>query len=184
MRLSRLYLKGIFFLGAVLVLVGMFSGRHMSIVSAHPLGNFTINQYSRIELAADQVMLRYVLDMAEIPAFQERALINRNQDDQVSNQEKLDYLAGKAQELRDELELLVNGSPVKLRIVSQELDFPPGQGGLPTLQIGLLLQGPPTLASGPEEQALYYRNDNYRDRLGWKEIVVMGNQGISVTRMT
>ena len=96
MRLSRLYLKGIFFLGAVLVLVGMFSGRHMSIVSAHPLGNFTINQYSRIELAADQVTLRYVLDMAEIPTFQERALINRNQDDQVSNQEKLDYLAGKA----------------------------------------------------------------------------------------
>ncbi len=36
---------------------------------AHPLGNFTINHYSRIELSPERLRVRYVLDMAEIPTF-------------------------------------------------------------------------------------------------------------------
>ncbi len=40
-----------------------------AVALAHPLGNFTINQYSRLVVAADAVAIRYVLDMAEIPAF-------------------------------------------------------------------------------------------------------------------
>jgi nickel/cobalt transporter (NicO) family protein len=185
MTLSRhahlpIYLKGIFVLAALFILLGVFSGSPQQVALAHPLGNFTINHYSRIELAADHVTLRYVLDMAEIPAFQEKAFIDWNQDGQVSDQEKADYLASKAQGLREGLELLVNGSPIQLQVVSQELDFPPGQGGLPTLRIDLLLRGPLTLASGPGEQALYYRDDNYPYRLGWKEIVVKASEGASL----
>ena len=37
---------------------------------AHPLGNFTINTFSRVEVSGDRVYVRYVLDMAEIPTFQ------------------------------------------------------------------------------------------------------------------
>ena len=40
--------------------------------SAHPLGNFTVNQYTRLDLAETDVSVRYVLDMAEIPTFQRR----------------------------------------------------------------------------------------------------------------
>jgi nickel/cobalt transporter (NicO) family protein len=38
---------------------------------AHPLGNFSISHYTGIQIAQDSIELRYVLDMAEIPAFQE-----------------------------------------------------------------------------------------------------------------
>ena len=38
---------------------------------AHPLGNFTVNSYSGIELAGNRVYVHYVLDLAEIPTFQE-----------------------------------------------------------------------------------------------------------------
>ena len=38
--------------------------------SAHPLGNFTINRYSRIEPSGDRLYVLYVLDLAEIPTFQ------------------------------------------------------------------------------------------------------------------
>lgn len=185
MRLSRLaHLKGVFFLGALLVLIGVSTGHHPQVVSAHPLGNFTINHYSRIELTAERVTLRYVLDMAEIPAFQERALIDRSQDSRLSEEERIEYLESKARALRDGLELQVNGSPVKLRVVSQELDFPPGQGGLPTLRIGLRLQGLLTLAGGPGKQTLYYQDNNYRHRLGWKEIVLKASEGISLVSST
>jgi len=39
--------------------------------AAHPLGNFTVNRYSGIELAGSRVYVHYVLDLAEIPTFQE-----------------------------------------------------------------------------------------------------------------
>ena len=39
---------------------------------AHPLGNFTINTFSRVQVSGDRVYVRYVLDLAEIPAFQAR----------------------------------------------------------------------------------------------------------------
>ena len=37
---------------------------------AHPLGNFTINRYSELDVAGNRLYLVYVLDMAEIPTFQ------------------------------------------------------------------------------------------------------------------
>jgi nickel/cobalt transporter (NicO) family protein len=185
MKLSRLAcLKGIFFLGALFVLIGVSTGHHLQVVSAHPLGNFTINHYSRIELAPDQVALQYALDMAEIPTFQERAVIDWDQDSRLSEEERIEYLKNKSQTLKDGLELLVNGNPVKLQVVSQELDFPVGQGGLPTLRIDLLLQGPLALAGAEGEQTLYYRDNNYLHRLGWKEIVVKAREVISLVNST
>ena len=38
---------------------------------AHPLGNFTVNRYSAIEASGDRVYVKYVLDLAEIPTYQE-----------------------------------------------------------------------------------------------------------------
>jgi hypothetical protein len=40
-------------------------------VAAHPLGNFSVNHYSAIHVGTDGVELRHVLDLAEIPTFQE-----------------------------------------------------------------------------------------------------------------
>ena len=37
----------------------------------HPLGNFTINHYAAIRVEPKEVEIRYVVDMAEIPTFQE-----------------------------------------------------------------------------------------------------------------
>src|SRR5262249_11693599 len=39
---------------------------------AHPLGNFTINRFARVEVAGHRLYVRYVLDLAEIPTYQAR----------------------------------------------------------------------------------------------------------------
>ena len=39
---------------------------------AHPLGNFTTNQYAGLRVTPDAVDVDYVLDLAELPAFQVR----------------------------------------------------------------------------------------------------------------
>ena len=46
--------------------------------AAHPLGNFSINHLTRSGLDATAVDVRYILDQAEIPTFQERGLAARD----------------------------------------------------------------------------------------------------------
>ena len=41
-----------------------------ALASAHPLGNFTINRFSRVEVSGPRLYVRYVLDLAEIPTYQ------------------------------------------------------------------------------------------------------------------
>jgi hypothetical protein len=57
------------------------------VASAHPLGNFTINHYAGLTIAPDHVDLDIVIDMAEIPTFQERQAIDTDGDGSVSDEE-------------------------------------------------------------------------------------------------
>ena len=52
---------------------------------AHPLGNFTINHYSGIHVSPDEIRVDYVIDMAEIPAFQEMEAIDTDGDGEGSD---------------------------------------------------------------------------------------------------
>ena len=38
---------------------------------AHPMGNFSVNHYSKISLENDGVKVTYIIDLAEIPTYQE-----------------------------------------------------------------------------------------------------------------
>jgi nickel/cobalt transporter (NicO) family protein len=49
---------------AIIILFAAFS------VFAHPLGNFSVNQFSRLEVEKNGIQIKQVLDMAEIPTFQ------------------------------------------------------------------------------------------------------------------
>ena len=92
--------RGIFAISALLILMGVFIIPRPPVASAHPLGNFTINRYSRIEPHADRIYLRYVLDMAEIPTFQEMPKIDLDRDGQVSDEERAAYLPSRVEELQ------------------------------------------------------------------------------------
>ena len=134
-----------------------------ALAKAHPLGNFTINRYSRIEISGNRPYVLYVLDMAEIPTFQAR-------------QDGVDpgtYVRRIAQNIH----LTIGGRAVALTPVRHVLAYPNGQGGLKTTRLEIVLRGP-ALHSGPA--AIAYRDDNYAGRIGWKEIVVRGTHGASV----
>ncbi len=78
----------------------------------------------------------------------------------------------------------INDVPIRLTPVFQEISLPPGQGGLSTMRLSLLLRGQLDGATGPGEQRLDYRDDNYSQRLGWKEIIVRPGGGISLVDST
>ena len=120
--------------------------------SAHPLGNFTINRFSRIEISGPRVYVVYVLDLAEIPTFQAG---------------KIDARAY-ARRIARGAELTVDGRPARLVPGSTALAHPPGAGGLRTTRLEVVLRGP--LLEGASD--IHYADRNYAARIGWKEIVV------------
>ncbi len=147
-----------------------------ALVWGHPLGNFSVNRYSRLEVAAEQIDLFYVLDMAEIPTFQERAeVIDRDRDERISSAEEAHYLAHKVAALHGNLHLLVDGSPVPLELQSKQLEFVEGQGGLLTLRLTAHLVAQLPATKGTRE--VHYRDENEPERLGWREIVVQPSPG-------
>ena len=125
-----------------------------AVASAHPLGNFTINRFARVEVAGHRLYVRYVLDMAEIPTYQAR-------------QDGVDP-AVYAQRVARGLHVTVDGRVVVLRPVARALAFPRGVAGLHTMRLEVILRGP--AVDGAE--ALTVHDTNYAGRLGWKEIVV------------
>ncbi len=120
--------------------------------SAHPLGNFTVNRFSRIEVAGPRIYVRYVLDLAEIPTFQAGRI-----DAHVY-----------ARRIARSAHLTVNGRRVRLIPIETVLAHPLGAGGLRTTRLETILLGP-TLDGASDVE---YRDTNYGDRIGWKEIVV------------
>jgi ABC-type nickel/cobalt efflux system permease component RcnA len=148
--------------------------------SAHPLGNFTVNQYSRIEVTTDGLRVVYVLDMAEIPAFQEIQTFDADGDGGLSQTEQDALLATTLPEITRNLNLNANGQAVPLSVAGHELTFPDGQAGLKLLR--LRAEFVPTTAIDQSATPLQvsYRNDFDADRLGWKEILVANGAGITL----
>ncbi|MER3406322.1 MAG: hypothetical protein C4289_15130, partial [Chloroflexota bacterium] len=153
--------------------------------TAHPLGNFTTNRYSRLELLPDRIRVRYVLDMAEIPTFQELPMLDRDRDGHVNEAELAAYAEQKAAALATRLFLAVDGARLELsRAGIVEAALLPGQGGLQTFRLALWLEAP--LPPGPPDarRRAVYRDDTYPDRLGWKEIVVRADGGSTLVSST
>ncbi|MGH3144974.1 MAG: nickel transporter, partial [Rubrobacter sp.] len=150
---------------------------------AHPLGNFTINHYSRIEFSDEEARVIYVLDLAEIPTFQQRERLDTDGDGTLSDAEAAAYLDTELPSLLDGLGLTVGGERLPLRMLDRSASYRPGQGGLPTLRIETSL-----LADLPsdwrEDGAGRYAVTNYEERLGWREIVLRDGPGIVVEDST
>jgi nickel/cobalt exporter len=127
--------------------------------SAHPLGNFTVNRFSAIELSGNAVYVHYVLDLAEIPTFQERKTVRA---------------PGFAERLARGLVLELDGRRASLRLLERQLGFRPGAGGLETLRFEAVYAADGT---GTE---LVFRDTNYAGRIGWREIVVTAELGAEI----
>jgi ABC-type nickel/cobalt efflux system permease component RcnA len=123
-----------------------------AVASAHPLGNFTINRFSRLEVSGPRLYVLYVLDMAEIPTYQAGRI-----DPQAL-----------ARRIARNAELSVGGRPAHLVPVARALAHPRGAGGLRTTRFEIVLRGPALR----QKSTVVYHDNNYGRRIGWKEVVV------------
>lgn len=144
------------------------------IVFGHPMGNFSINHFSALELHPTVLRLTYVIDMAEIPTFQE--IQEHGLTAQAGHPSAQAYRERKVAELTRGLALEVAGKSVALTVRSSDITFPPGAGGLPTLRLAALLEAPITVFSG----TITYEDRNYPQRVGWKEMTATAENGVTL----
>ena len=93
-------------------------------VMAHPMGNFSINHYAALRIDEQQIELRYVIDMAEIPTFQE--IQQGGFPAEARDQRVNTYVAARAAAFARGLQLMLGGTVLHLRMASESVIFPPG----------------------------------------------------------
>lgn len=146
--------------------------------SAHPLGNFSINQYSRLEVESSGMKIRQILDMAEIPTFQLKNEIDADRDG-VYSQTELDAYAEKiTPDYLANLQLAVDGEPVLLRETATNIGLREGEANLPILRVEWDLVA--SLKNNDEARRVLFENKNYSERLGWNEIVAVRTGGVNI----
>lgn len=159
----------------MLVITGLLGAPRQSL--AHPLGNFSISHYAAMRIESDALRLRYVIDMAEIPTFQElqdAAIAPRESDPRLPA-----YLSRRIEELRAGLSVELNGQRLPLALETSEVIFPPGAGGLPTLKLGVRFRAQ-LEGRASRTNELRYRDANFPGRAGWKEIIATGGEGVAL----
>jgi len=146
-------------------------------LSAHPMGNFSVNHYARIEVGQPSTDVLFVLDLAELPTFE---LLQRWGLQGTSARADLRRKAtAESRSWVRQLRFTVNGKRVAPVWESADLVVADGAGGLPVMRINTHLK----LAAAPG--TLQYLDETYPDRTaGWKEVVVQAKAGTTIERNT
>ena len=144
-----------------------------AIAAAHPLGNFTINHYAELQIAPDRIDLDLVIDMAEIPTFQERQSMDADDDGSVDDAESAAWATSTCASVSGKLRLARDGSPLPIAIATASVAFPPGAGGLSTLRLECRAGASLAHPIGART-TITFADDSYAERIGWREIVATG----------
>ena len=142
------------------------------LMDAHPMGNFSVNHYSRLSVGAEQVDIVYALDLAEIPSFE---LLQAWNLTATSPRKSMEQKA--AQQMREwtrKLTIQSNGRIVHPVYESSELVVSDGAGNMPVMRITAKLRVPGVAGK------LEYEDGNYPDRAGWKELVGATGTGVKL----
>ncbi len=148
------------------------------LTNAHPLSNFSVNSFTRIEVEKNQVRLKCVLDMAEIPTFQESQKIDADKNGTLDEIELRSYLESLTPQFIANLNLLVDNQRVQIKTLSSDISLPPGEGNLPTLRMEWSLTSENFSIENAAANRFKFENNNYKERVGWHEIVI--NRGVGV----
>jgi ABC-type nickel/cobalt efflux system permease component RcnA len=144
---------------------------------AHPMGNFSVNHYCKILISPNDIELDYIIDMAEIPTFQEiqqGGIVARPDDPALGG-----YLERQSETLKQGLTLVVATQRLDLHTVARQVIFPPGAGGLPTMKLGFVYRA--TMPQfGASSRSLHYADNNFVGRTGWKEVVTTVESGVAL----
>lgn len=129
---------------------------------AHPMGNFSVNHYTRIEPGRSRVEITYILDLGETPAY--AALKEARTPEQWARE----WIQG--------LEFSSGDRRLTPQLQNAGMTTSKGEGGLKTARFTMRMR-----IEGAKGE-LQFEDRNFKDRPGWKEIVIRGGAGVSILR--
>lgn len=146
---------------------------------AHPIGNFTLNLYSGIQVQPGRVHIDYVLEMAEISTQEQKPGMDLDEDGEISQDERESWADRASTQIGTNLTMIANGQQVALQLVDSTLRFRTGQGGLDLLYMEATFEG-----ELPDSGEVRYTDANYTTRPGWREIAVAAGPGMAIVAAT
>jgi nickel/cobalt transporter (NicO) family protein len=135
--------------------------------NAHPLGNFTSNHLTRIDVGATAIDLHYVLDDAEIPTFS--LLRSLDAHGKPSAAVLNAWAAAHANEIAPQLVLSVGGKPAALVLLGTHVMLRPGAAGLSTVYFTADFRA----RRAPGAARIEFSDTTLLGRIGWKDVVVV-----------
>ena len=146
---------------------------------AHPLGNFTVNRAVVIEIGA-RVEIRYLVDMAEIPAFEAIQRLDVDGDGATDPDEADAFADTACAEAQAALDVSLDDGPVELAAAGPPtVSFPPGAGGLETLRLECRFVVEASLDPAAD-QRLRVHDTADTGRIGWREVTAGARGDASV----
>ncbi len=139
--------------------------------SAHPLGNFSVNQYLGLTLYPDRVDAAVAVDYAEIPTLQDRPVVDADGNGTVSDAEAAAYAASTCAQVASAVDARTGGDRLMWTVSESAFGYTPGAGGLDVARLTCALTAPAALAG---EADLSITNGYLADRVGWREMTASG----------
>jgi nickel/cobalt exporter len=145
-----------------------------TLAAAHPMGNFSVSHYTRVDLSPQRVEITYVLDLAEVPAFE---MLRDWKLEAKSPPAALEAKAAEqAQQWMRGLEFRSGDKPVSPTFVNASIQLAQGADGLAMARITSTLR-----LDGVRGQ-LEFEDHNFPERTGWKEIVIRAGDGAQIVK--
>lgn len=145
---------------------------------AHPLGNFTVNQYDGLVVVPGKLSVDHVEDLAEIPASQQRNRIDTDRDDRLAPDELSAWARARCGAAAEGARLTVGGegaggTGVSVSVRSTKAQVRAGQAGLQTLRVTCAMTAP---LPDDARLRLTYRPADVATGVGWREITARGDR--------
>jgi nickel/cobalt transporter (NicO) family protein len=132
--------------------------------SAHPLGNFSVNQALALDLYPNRVEVAAVVDLAELPTLQERAA--------VAAEGAAGYNARVCDTLAHDVTVRVDERRLEWTVRPTGFAYRPGSAGLHTTRLTCALRADADLTAASTVDV----TNGYRaDRIGWRELTARGH---------
>ena len=156
---------------ALLLLTVLAPGLSRADTVASLLGDFTINQYCKLDVAADATRVHYAVVYGQLPALRELHLADADGNGVTTQAERDSHVARLAMEFASQLLLTVDGTIVPLHARRWTSSLPAEQGGF-SLRVDIDYDGAAIAIVDGRTRSISFENKNFQGRVGWSEIVV------------
>ncbi len=135
------------------------------LLTAHPMGNFSVSHFTKFDVNKKSVNVTYVLDLAEIPTYQ--LMRDWNLDPSADAKIPPEILNEKAKAQAAQWIKQLSFTPnVQPTLETATIKLSDGAGGMHVARIETALR------LDNVQGKLSFEDRNYPDRAGWKEIVI------------